>query len=111
MKTLSEVPRPCRRREFAIGLVKTNMDAWRDIRLKARECRAAALKHTGGQISADAVIKGALKADDLQLRRYAPGTGVSANVLGYLQRDAGIVNIATGQSPTDEAVVIAHEIG
>jgi len=87
------------------------MDAWRDIRLKARECRADALRHANGVLTARGVIEGALKADDLQLRYFAPGTGVSANVRGYLQRGAGVVNIATEQSPEDEVVVIAHEIG
>lgn len=87
------------------------MDAWRDIRLKARECRAEALLHANGLITARAIIDGALKADDLEVRVFTPGTGVSANVHGYLQRGAGLVNIASGQSPEDEVVVIAHEIG
>src|SRR5690349_3769211 len=87
------------------------MDAWGDIRLKARACRAEALKHAKGALTARAVIDGALKADDLQLRPYAPGSSVSKNVNGYLQRSALLVNIATGLSPGDEVVVIAHEIG
>jgi DNA helicase II / ATP-dependent DNA helicase PcrA len=87
------------------------VDAWRDIRLRARDCRAEALKHSNGEATARAIVDGALKANDLQLNTYPSGVGVSKEVRGFLERDACIVNIAAGQGAEDEVVVIAHEIG
>lgn len=86
------------------------MDAWRDIRLRARACRIEALKQVPGRFDGGAVIEGALKADDLQLRRL-PAQAIGKGIEGYLQRNAGLVNVRAGLSPEEELVVIAHEIG
>ena len=87
------------------------MDTWRDIRLKARECHYKALDGSNGNRDSDALIKAALELDDLQIHRYQPGTVVGDGVYGFLDRDAMIVNVASGQTPQNERVVIAHEYG
>jgi superfamily I DNA/RNA helicase len=87
------------------------MDAWRDIRLKARACHAAPLADTGGDRRAGPLVAAALALDDLQLDRYEPGTKAGEGVYGFLDRPSLIVNVVSGQTPEDEAVVIAHEIG
>jgi hypothetical protein len=86
------------------------MDAWRDIRLKARACHAAALAAAKGDWRAAALVAAAVALDDLQLDRYEPGKA-EAGVFGFLDRPSPIVNVLSGQDPEDEAVVIAHEIG
>jgi superfamily I DNA/RNA helicase len=58
-----------------------------------------------------ALISAALKLEDLQLDRYEPGTKAGPGVFGFLDREGMIVNVASGQSAEDEAVVIAHELG
>jgi DNA helicase-2/ATP-dependent DNA helicase PcrA len=83
------------------------MDAWVDIRRKARECHARALETAQGDRCASSLIVAALKNDDLEIRRIAFGPGI----LGSLDRSSRLINIAKGQLPLDEAVVIAHEIG
>ncbi|MER8829612.1 UvrD-helicase domain-containing protein [Mesorhizobium sp. M0938] len=83
------------------------MDAWIDIRRKAREVHLAALKGANGDRSAEALVAGALNVADLELRRVALAPGV----LGSLDRAAELVNVAQGQDPIDERVVIAHELG
>lgn len=87
------------------------MDAWRDIRLKARECHAVALEAAKGDRRAGALLAAALARDDLQLDRYQAGTKAGEGVFGFLDRPALIINVLAGQRPEDEAVVIAHEIG
>lgn len=95
------------------------MDAWREIRLIARRCHAKALTDSGGVRKADALNQAAMLSNDLQLDRFAPGTKAGDGVLGFLDRPALIVNIATGQpkkgdaeeKAKEEAVVIAHELG
>src|SRR5262245_47497391 len=87
------------------------MDAWRDIRLAARELHARVLVTTSGDGRAPALLSAALGVHDLEVRRYKPGTRAGAGVLGFLDRPALIVHVATDQSAEDEAVVIAHEIG
>ena len=87
------------------------MDAWRDIRLKARECHRKALAESRGNRKSDALIAAALTIDDLQLHHFQPGTVVGEGVYGFLDRQAMIVSVASGQDPPDEAVVIAHEFG
>lgn len=87
------------------------MDAWRDIRLKARECHANALAAAKGQRRAGPLLTAALALDDLQLDRYDAGTKAGEGVFGFLDRPALIINVLAGQKPEDEAVVIAHEIG
>lgn len=83
------------------------MDAWIDIRRKARECHNKALTKTNGDHRAQSIVDAALHIDSLQTRLcdFAPGT------LGSLDRSARLVNIAKNQQPADELVVIAHEIG
>lgn len=87
------------------------MDTWIDIRRKARECHQEALAAAGGDRRAAALMRAALKKDDLELRMFEPGVTFSRGVYGVLEREYGIVNVAKGQDPADEAVVIAHEIG
>lgn len=83
------------------------MDAWIEIRRKARACNEQALSDAKGDRHASALIKAALKRDDLEVRYldFSPG------ILGSLDRSARLVNIARNQDPADEVVVIAHEIG
>jgi DNA helicase II / ATP-dependent DNA helicase PcrA len=87
------------------------MDAWRDIRLKARECHVKALAAARGDRRGRALVDAALNGHDLVLRHCAPGEIFGTNVLGSLERADGIVYVATGQGAEDEVVVIAHEIG
>jgi DNA helicase-2/ATP-dependent DNA helicase PcrA len=83
------------------------MDAWVEIRRKARLCNEEALSKANGDRRASALIKAALEKDDLEVRYldFSPG------ILGTLDRSARLVNVAKHQAPADEAVVIAHEIG
>jgi superfamily I DNA/RNA helicase/CRISPR/Cas system-associated exonuclease Cas4 (RecB family) len=83
------------------------MDAWVDIRRKARACHARALLTAKGDRRGPSIIAAALKNDDLQVRRleFSPG------ILGSLDRSARLVNIAKNQDPVEELVVIGHEIG
>lgn len=87
------------------------MDAWRDIRLAARALHLKALASTAGDRSAPALLSAALSEHDLVVRYFDPGTRAGKGVLGFLDRPAFIVHLATGQSSEDEAVVTAHEIG
>jgi DNA helicase-2/ATP-dependent DNA helicase PcrA len=83
------------------------VDAWIDIRRKARACHAKALATVQGDRRGASIIAAALKDDDLEIRRleFTPG------LLGSLDRSARLVNLAVGQDPVEELVVIAHEIG
>ena len=83
------------------------MDAWVDIRRKARACHEQALAAAGGDRRGSAIIAAALKKDDLELRRmdFSPG------LLGSLDRPSRLVNVASNQDPIEELLVIAHEIG
>src|ERR1700679_1092393 len=83
------------------------MDAWIDIRRKARICHEKALAKAGGDRRAAALITAALKNDDLVLRHDELGSGI----LGSLDRSARLVTITPGQGMADESLVIAHEIG
>ena len=87
------------------------MDAWADIRLKARDCHRHALAETRGNRTAAVILAAALKLEDLKLERYQRGTIVGEGVHGFLDRESMMVYVASGQSPEAEAVVIAHEIG
>src|SRR4051812_6227969 len=87
------------------------MDAWRDIRLKARECHRQALLKAKGVRKAPELLASALKEEDLQLTRYEPGSVVSKGVYGFLDRPSKMINVASGQTPENEAVVTAHELG
>lgn len=87
------------------------MDAWRDIRLAARALHEKSLKASSGDRRASALLSHALAGHDLVVRYFAPGERASEGVLGFLDRPAFIVHLATGQTKEDEAVVTAHEIG
>lgn len=83
------------------------MDAWIDIRRKARACHQRALVNAKGDRRAAAIVAAALDNDDLQVRRmaFAPG------ILGSLDRSSRLINVAENQEPRNELVTIAHEIG
>ena len=83
------------------------MDAWIDIRRKARACYAKALAATNGDRRAEKIIEAALNADGLEVETYefAPGT------LGSLNRAFRLVRVQKDLTPEEERVVIAHEIG
>ena len=83
------------------------MDAWIDIRRKARVCHAKALAVTNGDRRAEKIIEAALKADRLEVEtcEFAPGT------LGSLSRAFRLVRVQKNLKLEDEHVVIAHEIG
>jgi superfamily I DNA/RNA helicase len=87
------------------------MDAWIDIRRKARECHEAAFAAAKGDRRARALADAALALDDLEIRYYEPGSIVNEGVFGFLDRASLLVNIARHQDPPDEVVVIGHEIG
>ena len=87
------------------------MDVWIDIRRKARLCHTEALRKANGDRCAKALIAAALENDDLQLRPFDVGTRYEDGVYGVLERENRIVNVLSKQEPTEEAVVIAHEIG
>lgn len=83
------------------------MDAWVDIRRRARACHAKALAETKGDRYAKGILAAALAADDLEVEPtdFAPGT------LGSLNRAFRLVRVQKGLEPEAERVVIAHEIG
>src|SRR5271156_3868396 len=83
------------------------MDAWADIRRKARACHEQALATAKGDRRAASIIAAALTNDSLELRPVAFNPGI----LGSLDRSSRLVNVAKNQDPVDELVVIAHEIG
>jgi DNA helicase II / ATP-dependent DNA helicase PcrA len=83
------------------------MDAWIEIRRKARACHEQALSDAKGDRRAFALIKAALEKDELEVRYLDFGPGI----LGSLDRSARLVNVAKSQDSADELVVIAHEIG
>ena len=87
------------------------MDAWIDIRRKARECHQAALAESGGDRCALPLVMAALKLEDLEIRHYEPGSIVNEGVLGFLDRESMLVNIARQANECDEVVVIGHELG
>jgi DNA helicase-2/ATP-dependent DNA helicase PcrA len=83
------------------------VDAWADIRRKARACHLKALATAKGDRRAPSIIAAALKNDCLETRphAFAPVT------LGSLDRSARLVNVVKNLDPVQECVVIAHEIG
>ena len=87
------------------------MDAWSDIRLAARDCRAAALAKTNDAPTARNLIDAMVELHDLQIVAFDPGTRAGEDVLGFFERGPGIVHVARGQAEEDEVVVIAHEFG
>ena len=60
------------------------MDAWIDIRRKARECHENALSVAKGNRRATEIIAAALSNDDLELAHYEPGSIGGKNVFGFL---------------------------
>ncbi len=87
------------------------METWIEIRRKARQLHTKALVAAEGDRRANALIDAALQMLDLEKSYYAPGTRFSKEVFGSLERAAQVVNVASGQDPEEEQVVIAHEIG
>jgi len=87
------------------------MDAWSDIRRKARDCHGKALATANGDRRAAAIVAAALTNADLVVRYYEPGTTFGAGVLGSFDRVSQLVNVAKGPDLPNELVVIAHEIG
>jgi DNA helicase-2/ATP-dependent DNA helicase PcrA len=83
------------------------VDAWVDIRLRARACHEQALATAKGDRRATSIIAAALKNDSLEVRHFDFNPGI----LGSLDRSSRLVNVAKNQNPLDELVVIAHEIG
>jgi ATP-dependent DNA helicase UvrD/PcrA len=83
------------------------VDAWVDIRRKARACHEKALAKSKGDRRAASIIAAALENDSLEVRPVVFNPGL----LGSLDRSARLVNVAKNQDPIDELVVIAHEIG
>ncbi|MGO8530167.1 UvrD-helicase domain-containing protein [Rhizobium ruizarguesonis] len=83
------------------------MDSWSDVRRKARECHWHALQQSGGDRRAASLIAAAITIDNLEIRHVDLGAGT----LGSLDRSSLMINLAPGQNPVDERVVIAHEIG
>ncbi|MDA4848781.1 ATP-dependent helicase [Hoeflea poritis] len=83
------------------------MDAWVDIRRKARACHVKALAKTGGDRHAEKIIAAALKADNLEVesRDFEQG------VLGSLNRAFRLVRVRNGLDRQEKCMVIAHEIG
>ena len=87
------------------------MDAWGDIRLKARACHGLALKAAKGDRTGAALLDAALKSNDLEISFYDEGDKAGPGVLGFLERSSLMVNIARGQNADDQLVVAAHEFG
>lgn len=87
------------------------MDAWSDIRLAARDCRAAALAKSDAAPTARNLIDAMVELHDLEIVEFDPGTRAGEDVLGFFERGPSIVHIARGQAEEDEVVVIAHELG
>ncbi len=48
------------------------MEAWADIRLKARRAHARALERSGGKRDGRSLVSAALLDHDLELHRYTP---------------------------------------
>lgn len=87
------------------------MDAWGDIRLKARTCHGLALTAAKGDRRGPALLAAALETNDLEISFYDEGEKAGPGVLGFLERSSLMVNIARGQNADDELVVTAHEFG
>lgn len=87
------------------------MDAWIDIRRKARDLHQRALQKAGGDRRGGNIIAAAMSLRDLQLEYYEPGSIVGKEVFGFLERASRLIHIASNQEPAEELVVVAHEIG
>ena len=87
------------------------MDAWIDIRRKARACHAAALVESKDDHRAAAIVGATLAKEDLEVRSFSPGTLFNDGVLGSLDRKSGLVNVVDNLNDPERLVVLAHEIG
>lgn len=85
------------------------METWGDIRLKARERHVLALAKAEGKRDAVSLVAAALANEDLEVHRNS--AQLAGGVLGSLERESRLVQLASGQDPKEELVVIAHEIG
>jgi DNA helicase II / ATP-dependent DNA helicase PcrA len=86
------------------------MDIWRDIRLQARQ-RRSEVENGTPIVRVSELIAAARKKMGLQLDRFEPGTVYSDGVVGALERDDGIVRVASGLDDGREAIIQAHEFG
>lgn len=86
------------------------MDVWRDIRKRAQQ-RSREASALAEQNSASALAKAGLKAAQLGLSTFQPGTIYGAGVLGALEREDCFVRLSTALTPQQVPVVTAHEIG
>ncbi len=84
---------------------------WTEIRRRARACHDQALADTKGDRRATVCIDAALKKADLQEQPFAPGTSFGPGVLGVLERQDGLVHVASTLRPEVKAHVLAHELG
>ena len=87
------------------------MDAWGDIRLKARDWHRAALAKAGGDRTAEALLTATLTLNDLELSYYAEGEKAGPGVIGFLDRASLLVHVQLDLPKADEYVVIGHELG
>ena len=53
-------------------------------------------------VGVSVLVMAALKLEDLEIRRYEPGSIVNKGVLGFLDRESMIVNIAIQENECDE---------
>lgn len=84
---------------------------WTEIRHRARDCHAAAIVQTKGDRRASELVKAALDKADLHLREFVPGKSFGPGVLGVLERQDGLVHVASTIAPDARAQVLAHELG
>ena len=87
------------------------MDAWRDIRLKARECHRQALVKSKGVRKAPALLAAALEDEDLQLTALRAGLGRQQGRLWISRPPLEDDQRRERPEPENEAVVTAHELG
>jgi DNA helicase-2/ATP-dependent DNA helicase PcrA len=83
------------------------LDAWIDIRRKARACHAKAMAETGGDRRAEKIIAAALKADRLKVEPHE----FPAGTLGSLNRAFRLVRVKKGWTkPGDQASGLAAQV-
>ncbi len=75
------------------------MDAWRDIRLKARRCHEKALATSNGDRAGRALVEAALQNADLELRYCNPGETLGEGVHGSFERADGLVTSFAATMP------------
>src|ERR1700677_3098999 len=91
------------------GSEGTNMGTRIDIPRTAREWGAPGKAASPAHVCATSLIAAALRIDDLEIEHYEPGSIVDKGVLGFLERNSRLINIASNLDPKDEVVVTTHE--